>query len=147
MQQPCNLVLYIDGVELPTSPNADVMYKADSFEIPPSICAVAMKCDVSNLSANGFCMASSDNGYVTDDTWRCTIAFEEGWYEVDYGDSSWPAAFTVVTNEEHGLFPTWAGSGRYYRRCLLAGGVIHAQPSDHILQGSHLLATTSTSSV
>ena len=88
-----NLVVYLDGVQQPISPNADIMFKADSFEIPPSTSVIAMKCDDNEDSYNGYCRASFDNGWVTDDrddSWRCTGELEEGWFEVDhYDDSAW----------------------------------------------------------
>ena len=45
-----------------------------------------------------FFLASSSNGINTDEQWRCTNVFDDGWFLPNYTDSSWPKALVVGSN-------------------------------------------------
>ena len=97
-----NLVVWLDGVEQPMSPNADSLLVTDTFTVPAETQVVAMKCDDSSDSYSGFCMASFGNGGATDGTWRCSADPEAGWTAVGFDDSAWDYGLEVMANEDYG---------------------------------------------
>jgi len=48
-------------------------------------------------------LGSSSNGIKTDEHWRCTNVFEDGWFLLNYTDNSWPKA-VVQDNNTGGYF-------------------------------------------
>ena len=53
----------------------------------------AIKCDVNVGSTFSRLIASVDDFYYTDETWRCTsVAPGAGWAAVDFDDSAWDNA-------------------------------------------------------
>ena len=95
-----NLRVWLNGVLQPTSPNANIPFQADTFQIPANTQVIAMKCDDTPNFFNGFCMASFDNGLKTDASWKCSVDFEEGWMDVGFDDRAWWSAYTVLTNQD-----------------------------------------------
>ena len=96
-----NLVVYLDGVEQPVSPNAARTYTMDSFEVSSFIRTIALKCK-GRFNGFSFCLASLDNGMISDASWRCSIGYQEGWYEVNFDDSGWGEAACTGTNVHYG---------------------------------------------
>ncbi|XP_078361491.1 uncharacterized protein LOC144645828 [Oculina patagonica] len=45
-----------------------------------------------------FLLASSSNGIMTDERWRCTNVYHEGWFLPCFDDSFWPNAFVHSNN-------------------------------------------------
>ena len=46
-------------------------------------------------------LASSSNGVRTDESWRCTNVYYEGWFLPCYNDDSWPGVYVVKINTEY----------------------------------------------
>lgn len=74
-------------------------------------------------------LASSTNGINSDKQWRCTNAFDEGWFLPNYTDISWPKVFVVANNTgDYFIAPEakWIGyevvSNRIYCRRTLTTG-------------------------
>lgn len=74
-------------------------------------------------------LASSTNGINSDEQWRCTNAFDEGWFLPNYTDISWPKVFVLANNTDADFIAPeakWIGyevvSNRIYCRRNLTTG-------------------------
>ena len=46
----------------------------------------------------GLIARTPDDYVLTNNTWKCTSSFYEGWYKIGYNDSLWPAGFVGSRN-------------------------------------------------
>ncbi|ESN94078.1 hypothetical protein HELRODRAFT_180246 [Helobdella robusta] len=85
---------YINGnnISVPLYfPNAIYWDKPDTYKLPDQLYVVAVFSR--NTDGIGGMKAETADDYIfTNSTWKCTNNFYNGWYDVGYNDSSWPAA-------------------------------------------------------
>jgi len=94
------LTLYIDGVQVTSGlPNANTWPTADTIRVAASASVIGIK-GVDNEVVAGILASGAQS--TTDDSWKCTNTFHEGWAGVTFDDSAWPAA-TVI--DSHGVDP------------------------------------------
>ncbi|ESO04917.1 hypothetical protein HELRODRAFT_171919 [Helobdella robusta] len=90
---------YINGDNIPASyfPNAAKVIRPDTYYLMDNLVVLAIKSH--NGAAYGGLAASTTDGYVlTNETWKCTESYYNGWYKINYNDSSWsPAIVTKIS--------------------------------------------------
>ena len=62
-----------------------------------STCVIAIEALNNSPGPMGL-IASTDDGVVTDDTWRCTSQEEADWFSETFDDSHWPSAHMWYDN-------------------------------------------------
>ena len=91
-----NIRLYIDGV-FTAEANFTLTIVKDQRQVQ------AVHVENSVPSSDALFLASSSNGIRTDESWRCTNVYHDGWFLPHYDDSLWPEAF-VVDNNTHAAY-------------------------------------------
>ncbi|ESN94085.1 hypothetical protein HELRODRAFT_180253 [Helobdella robusta] len=85
---------YVNGDSVPIQsnfPNANTWKKNDTYDLTGSIYVLAIRShNVRDLG--GLIAKTLDDHILTNSTWKCLKEAYDGWYEVGYDDSSWPAA-------------------------------------------------------
>ena len=94
-------IIYIDGTMVGSTSGSMEIW---SQEATASARSIAIHCR-NNDGAGGF-IASFSNGLTTDNTWRCSHAIVDGWYEENFDDSDWDRAYVVQANDGRGQ--TWS---------------------------------------
>jgi len=114
--------LYLDGIFTAETEHSLTVLKKDQHKLQ----AVQVE---DGSAKDVFFLASSSNGIKTDEHWRCTNVFDDGWFLPNYTDISWPKAF-VLDNNTRAYFiapdAKWIGYEResnriYCRRNLTTG--------------------------
>ncbi|XP_078362112.1 uncharacterized protein LOC144646406 isoform X2 [Oculina patagonica] len=84
------ITLYLDGVFTTKAVGSLTLVK-DQHDLQ------AVQVEDSSASDALF-LASTSNGIITDERWRCTNVYHDGWFLPCYDDSLWPNAFVVYNN-------------------------------------------------
>ncbi|ESO04920.1 hypothetical protein HELRODRAFT_171922 [Helobdella robusta] len=75
----------------PNFPHALDITTPDRYNLTGNVYVVAAKLH-NNMAAGGFIASTADNYILTNETWKCTMNYYDGWYKINYNDSFWPAA-------------------------------------------------------
>lgn len=94
-----SLELYIDGAHVSGLSHANTWTSADRVRVAASSNVIAIKATGGVLVA-GILASGADS--TTNDSWKCTDQFHNGWADEVFDDSAWPAA-TVIG--DHGIIP------------------------------------------
>ena len=88
-------VVYINGKQVNSNPSSNNLNQVIITPIPNDTRVVGV--EVTNLwsGPGGWRGAFSDNSVVSDGSWKCSSTFTDGWQNVDFDDSLWPAASTT----------------------------------------------------
>ena len=83
---------------------------------------------VPNMDGKGFLMASFSNGFKTSEKWKCSETETDGWTNVDFNDTEWPAAI----NNTGAFFdtrtdPFWGGATLIWTNADGSGGDIYCR--------------------
>ncbi|ESO04910.1 hypothetical protein HELRODRAFT_171912 [Helobdella robusta] len=79
-----------ENISLSYFPNAKNWSQLDTFNMPSEPFVIALK--AYNMLFNGGMIAKTPDGYIlTNETWKCTTKYYEGWHKISYNDSFWPA--------------------------------------------------------
>ena len=103
--QTQSIRLYLDGVFTAEANDALTLVK-DQHKLQ------AVHVEDSAPSNDALFLSSSSNGIRTDESWKCTNVYHDGWFLPDYDDSFWPEAFVVGNNTRfHFIAPDakWIG--------------------------------------
>src|SRR6218665_3641135 len=96
--QQCEL--YIDGSAVGSLPNANTWQVAKWTTMRSTARVLAFKATRA-VGRNGGLLVSGSR-FVTNGSWKCTNAYENGWSGVNFDDSAWPRA---VVMGNHGMNP------------------------------------------
>lgn len=114
--------LYLDGIFVAEAADSLTILRKDRHKLQ----AVQVE---DGSAEDVLFLASSSNGINSDEHWRCTNAFDEGWFLPNYTDISWPKVFVLANNTgSYFIAPDakWIGyefvSNRIYCRRNLATG-------------------------
>lgn len=87
--------LYIDGIEVTNLPNRKIYYYSDTVSLPPRAQVIAISVD--NSAWIGGILGSSKT-FITDETWKVTTNYTDGWMAVNFNDSIWVNATPYTPN-------------------------------------------------
>lgn len=59
---------------------------------------IAVDCQNTGPGGPGGLIASFDNRFPSDNTWRCSSNNDKGWYGEDFDDSNWNRAYVIEDN-------------------------------------------------
>ena len=83
-------VVYVDGKQVNSNFEHSDFNQAISTSIPINTSIIAVH--VTNLyDLAGFKAVSADGSIVSDSSWKCTSILMNGWQNIEFDDSSWPA--------------------------------------------------------
>ena len=114
--------MYVDGKQVNSNPKENDLNQAIITPIPSNSRVIAVQ--VTNLfagPAGGFKGALSDNSVVTDGSWKCSPTFTNGWQNIDFDDSLWPAASATGSYSNCNFFTSsakWLWTDRYYDKAI-----------------------------
>ena len=104
-------VVYIDGKQVNINPGLAGGIDFDQVvitPIPENTQVIAVSVTNIFMTFGGFRAAMSDGSIVSDSSWKCSIKFISGWQNIDFDDSSWPAAVTTGWAAVCSNFPSTA---------------------------------------
>ena len=97
----------MDGKQVNSNPKENEWNQAIITPIQSKTQVIAVS--ITNIAgAAGFKAALSDSSVVTDGSWKCSSTFTNGWQNVGFDDSLWPAAATTGATTSCGGFPSSA---------------------------------------
>ncbi|ESO04904.1 hypothetical protein HELRODRAFT_171906 [Helobdella robusta] len=89
--------LYVNGLNIPvvpaTFPNALLWNVPDTYKLTCRVLYVLAMKGWNNGYYGGFVASTADDYILTNSTWKCSMTYYEGWYEINYNDSLWSAAY------------------------------------------------------
>ena len=88
-------IVYVDGKQVNSGPKEIAWNQAVITPIPSNARILAVQATNLWAGQGGWKGAFSDNSVVTDGSWKCSSTFTNGWQNVDFDDSLWPAAATT----------------------------------------------------
>ena len=91
--------VYADGTSVGGDLDEGPYVTVHTIDIPSNTRIIAIQGSDRHGGRAGLA-AIATNGYVTDDNMRCSDVFEEGWYDVGFDDSHWPAARDLGLDRE-----------------------------------------------
>jgi hypothetical protein len=94
------MILYVDGNQV-NSKNDNEWKKTSSFILPAETRSIALSCQ--DVGAQEGFIASTDDGEITDSSWKCSAEVPaSGWELPDYDDTMWTDADVIGP---HGMRP------------------------------------------
>ncbi|ESO04912.1 hypothetical protein HELRODRAFT_171914 [Helobdella robusta] len=66
------------------------------------------------LIKDGFIASTSDSYILTNETWKCTKNYYDGWYKINYNDSFWSAGSVIGNHEFSDGLKSLNGTGSYW---------------------------------
>ena len=69
---------------------------ATSFDLPGDSRVISVK--GSDLGAEFGILGSTNNGLITNETWKCTSVLYLGWNSPDFDDTNWPCTRVIASN-------------------------------------------------
>ncbi|ESN94080.1 hypothetical protein HELRODRAFT_180248 [Helobdella robusta] len=130
---------YVNGKSISVNenfPHATSWDILDTYALIGPVYVIAVLSRNTNL--NGGLIAKTLDGYIlTNSTWECTNDFHEGWYRIDYDDSSWPDAKHAKQNAEDNVL-------NLTDAVWIVGGLIAKTLDNYILTNSTWRCTNNT---
>ncbi|ESO04903.1 hypothetical protein HELRODRAFT_171905 [Helobdella robusta] len=86
--------IYINGINVMSAlnfPHASEWNIPDVYHLRGDLFVIAVKV-YNDLYSGGVVIHTADNYILTNNTWKCTNNYADGWYKIIYNDSFWPAA-------------------------------------------------------
>ncbi|ESO04921.1 hypothetical protein HELRODRAFT_171923 [Helobdella robusta] len=88
---------YVNGnnisVDPTTFPNANKWNQPDTYNLTCRVIYTLAVKAWNNYIKGGFIANTADHYILTNSTWKCSMNYTENWYEIDFDDSLWPAAY------------------------------------------------------
>lgn len=92
------LSVYVDGNLLGEGETHITSARFHQYKVHPGSHVIALRCKGKSPPFVKAIIGSLSNGVVTDNTWKCTNSFSQGWNMRNYPDESWPMAASYGTN-------------------------------------------------
>ena len=87
-------IVYVDGKQVNSNPQENEYNQTILTPIPNKTKVIAVS--ITNYGGEpGFKAALSNTSVVSDDSWKCSSTFTDGWQKIGFDDSSWLPAVTT----------------------------------------------------
>ena len=87
-------IIYVDGKQVNSNPQENDYNQTIITPIPSKTKVIAVS--ITNYGGRaGFKATLSENRVVSDNSWKCSPTFADGWQKIVFDDRSWPSAVTT----------------------------------------------------
>ena len=94
-----HMIVYVDGTAYQDD-NMQHWNKASTVTLPIGSTVLAIECF--NTGGPFGIIGSTNDGMLTDDSWKCSGEMQDGWMNPDFDDSSWETAQVIKGNDDGG---------------------------------------------
>ncbi|ESO04906.1 hypothetical protein HELRODRAFT_171908 [Helobdella robusta] len=94
-------------------PNAVYWNQPDSYNLEVGDIHVLAFKIYNNEYTGGFIASTPDDYILTNETWKCTLEYYDGWYKIHYNDSFWPDAKLQIWNKDAKLLTYFSPNAKW----------------------------------
>ncbi|ESO04900.1 hypothetical protein HELRODRAFT_171902 [Helobdella robusta] len=109
------LEFYLNGKNIPVAsnfPNAKMWNIADTYNMTGNVHVIALK-TYNQGKRGGFIASTADNYILTNETWKCTMNYYDGWNKMNYNDSFWPATRVAPWPTASNYYPPLSSAAKW----------------------------------
>ena len=108
------MTVYLDGTKVPEDEQMSQWNQVSTVIIPSETVVLAIQCH--NTGGPEGIVSSTDDGILTDASWKCSGEEQDGWTNPDFDDSAWEPAAVLRESDVEGVAPDaqwiWSTDGQ-----------------------------------